>query len=101
MQAIASVNNIKNEEETNWQTKIKRFLITGKLSEDRKKARIIQIKATRHIIMDKKLYRKSWDMPFLKRCMIEEEGQEVMRQIHEGVCGNHTRGRNLAHKAMS
>ena len=73
----------------------------GKLSEDRKEARRIQIKAARYIMMDKKLHRKSWDGPLLKRCLTEEEVQEVMRQIHERVCGNHTGGRNLAHKATS
>ena len=52
-------------------------------------------------MMDKKLHRKSWDGPLLKRCLTEEEVQEVMRQIHERVCGNHTGGRNLAHKATS
>ena len=52
-------------------------------------------------MMDDKLYRKSWDGPMLKTCLTEKEGLEVMKQIHEGVCSNHTGGRSLAHKAMT
>ena len=53
------------------------------------------------MMMDDKLYQMSWDGPMLKRCLMEREGREVMKQIHEGVYGNHTGGRSLAHKAMT
>ena len=51
--------------------------------------------------MDDKLNLKSWDGPMLKRCLTERESLEVMKQIHEGVYGNHTNERSLAHKAMT
>ena len=52
-------------------------------------------------MMEDKLYLKSWDGPMLKRCLMEREGLEVMKQIHEGVYSNHTSERSLAHKAMT
>ena len=36
-------------------------------------------------------------MPYL-RCLDAEEARYVLEEIHEGVCGNHTAGRSLAHK---
>ena len=31
----------------------------------------------------------------------EREAVEVLDAIHSGVCGNHSRGRSLAHKAIT
>ena len=31
-------------------------------------------------------------------CLDSEEARYVLEEIHEGVCGNHTAGRSLAHK---
>ena len=89
VQAIATGSNIEHED-NNWQIEIKKFLTAKELSKDKKKARRIQIKAARYTMMDNKLYQKSWDGPMLKRCFTEREGREVMRQILEGVCRNHT-----------
>ena len=100
VQATATVRNIKQEEES-WQTKIKKFLTNGDRPEDKKEARRIQIKVARYTMMNDKLHQKSWDSPMLKRCLTEKESLEVMKQIHKGVCGNHTGRRSLAHKAMT
>ena len=37
--------------------------------------------------------------PLLK-CVDLEEGNYILQEIHEGVCGNHTREQSLAHKAL-
>ena len=37
----------------------------------------------------------------LKKCLTKREGQKLIRQINEGVCGNHTSCRSLDHKAMT
>ncbi|KAI5342892.1 hypothetical protein L3X38_010768 [Prunus dulcis] len=34
------------------------------------------------------------------RCLTPEEGHSVLREIHEGICGNHSGARSLAHKAI-
>ncbi|XP_034225475.1 uncharacterized protein LOC117635208 [Prunus dulcis] len=38
-------------------------------------------------------------LPYL-RCLTPEEGHYVLREIHEGICGNHSGARSLAHKAI-
>ena len=32
-------------------------------------------------------------------CLTPEQGQYVLAELHEGICGNHPRGRTLAHRA--
>ena len=36
---------------------------------------------------------------FLMKCVTLDEGNEILREIHEGVCGNHTTSRTLIIKA--
>jgi hypothetical protein len=38
-------------------------------------------------------------LPLLK-CVLKEEGEYILWEIHEGVCGNHFGARVLAHKAV-
>ncbi|KAI5327751.1 hypothetical protein L3X38_027147 [Prunus dulcis] len=38
-------------------------------------------------------------LPYL-RCLTPEEGHYVLREIHEGICGNHSGARSVAHKAI-
>ena len=43
--------------------------------------------------------RKGFSRPYL-RCLIPDEVDYVMRKVHEGVCGNHSRARLLVHKII-
>jgi hypothetical protein len=45
------------------------------------------------------LYRRGYTYPLLK-CLPSTEAEYVLREIHEGMCGNHSEGRMLAHKVM-
>ena len=38
-------------------------------------------------------------MPLLK-CATLSEAKYIMREIHEGICGNHAGGQSLAFKAL-
>ncbi|XP_057976091.1 uncharacterized protein LOC131163516 [Malania oleifera] len=71
----------------------------GSLPEDNKEARKVRRKAARYTLIGRELYRRSLTLPYL-RCLNDEEGTYVLREIHEGVCGNHLASRALAHKAM-
>ena len=46
------------------------------------------------------LFKKSFFGPLL-RCVSKSEANEVLSAIHSGVCGNHSGGRSLAHKAIT
>ena len=67
------------------------------LPEQRKEAEVIKRKATRFwLSKDLKLYRRSFSGPYLL-CVHLEVTEDLLYEIHEGICGSHTGGRSLAH----
>jgi hypothetical protein len=51
------------------------------------------------VLVDSKLYRCSARSGVLMKCVTKEEGYDIPREIHEGVCGNHAASRTLVGKA--
>ena len=45
------------------------------------------------------LYKRGFSYPYL-RCLGIEEADYVMREVHEGIYGNHSRLRSLVHKLV-
>ena len=86
-------------EQDEWMTPIVRYLKEGQLREDRNEEQMVQNKAARFIIIEDTLYRRGHSFPYL-RCVNKEEANYVLREIHEGICGNHTGTRSLAGKAF-
>ena len=44
----------------------------------------LRIRATRYILIDDILYKKSFSFPYL-RCLGPDEAHYVLREIHEGI----------------
>ena len=82
-----------------WVDPIFEYLTKGKILEDKSEARRIKHQASRYTVIDRKLYQRGYAMPYL-RCLRPDETDYMMREIHEGVCGNHSRKRSLAQKAL-
>jgi hypothetical protein len=57
------------------------------------------MKAGRFAMVNGVLYKKGFTLPLLK-CISPKEGNYVLREIHEGVCGSHSGAMMLAHKAV-
>ncbi|RVW62616.1 hypothetical protein CK203_059538 [Vitis vinifera] len=55
----------------------------------------IPLRQTKRTVMD-----RSFTGPYL-RCLGHSEAQYVLAELHEGICGNHSGGRSLAHRAHS
>jgi hypothetical protein len=51
------------------------------------------------VLVDSKLYRRGACSGVLMKCVTEEDGYDILREIHERVCGNHTASRTLVGKA--
>jgi hypothetical protein len=51
------------------------------------------------ILVDSKLYQRGTRFGVLMKCVTKEDGCDILREIHEGVCGNHTASRMLVGKA--
>ncbi|WVZ05479.1 hypothetical protein V8G54_018825 [Vigna mungo] len=51
-------------------------------------------KIARYCLVGEDLYQRGYTTPLLK-CLAEAEAEYMMRVLHEGICGRHTRGRAL------
>jgi hypothetical protein len=51
------------------------------------------------VLVDSKLYRRGARSSVLMKCVTKEDGYDILREIHEGVCGNHAASRTLVGKA--
>ena len=60
----------------------------------------VRVQAARFTIIGGHLYKRSFTGPYL-RCLSHSEAQYVLAELHEGICGNHSGGRSLAHRAHS
>nr|CAN67611.1 hypothetical protein VITISV_011154 [Vitis vinifera] len=83
-----------------WTNNIAQYLRTGTLPEDPKQAHKIRVQAARFTLIGGHLYKRSFTGPYL-RCLSHSEALYVLAELHEGVCGNHSGGRSLAHRAHS
>ncbi|XP_070025462.1 uncharacterized protein [Nicotiana sylvestris] len=61
---------------------------------DKRKAYALRTKAARYCLYQGNLYRKMFGGP-LARCLRPSQTEYVMREVHEGHCGNHAGGRLL------
>jgi hypothetical protein len=41
------------------------------------------------VLVDNKLYRRGARSGVLMKCVTKEDGYDILREIHEGVCENH------------
>ena len=60
-------------------------------------ARKLKVQVSRFVLIEDVLYKRGFSRPFL-RCLSHKEADYVMREVHEGICGNHLRARSLVHK---
>jgi hypothetical protein len=61
-------------------------------------ARVMR-KSKSFVLVDNKLYRHGARSGVLMKCVTGEDGYDILREIHEGVCGNHVASRTLVGKA--
>ncbi|XP_059658480.1 uncharacterized protein LOC132304778 [Cornus florida] len=75
--------------EPSWIDPIIAYIRDGVLPEQRDKVRRIRSNAIKYATVYNQLYRRSYLGPYLK-CVTPAEAQQILRTIHEGVCGNHS-----------
>ena len=80
-------------------TPIISYLKDRKLTEGRDKARKLKVKSIRYILMDEVLYKRGFSQPYL-RCLAPNQTNYVLREVHEGSCGNHSGAKSLVHKVL-
>ena len=75
------------------------YLIEGLLPNDPKEASKPRTRSGRFTVHKGSLYKQDFFTPILK-CIAGEDADYVLREVHEGVCGNHIGARALAGKAL-
>src|SRR3954469_9497187 len=71
-----------------WARPIRDFLVDGVLPEDEAEARQISHRCWAYTIINNELVRRS-ATGVLQRCVEEDRGLELLREIHQGECGHH------------
>ena len=83
-----------------WMDSITQFLKEDVLPEEKIEADKIRKKATSYWLSeDSKLYRRSFSGPYLLY-VHPDQTELLLEEMHEGICGSHTRGSSLAHRAI-
>ncbi|XP_059451083.1 uncharacterized protein LOC132181869 [Corylus avellana] len=94
MVSVSTVETIPD-----WQLEIVEYLERGVLPSDKKLATRLKVRAERFTMVNEILYKRGFMLPLLK-CVSKEEGNYILREIHEGICGSHSGARILAHKTV-
>lgn len=75
------------------------YLSTWELPTEMKKARRFKYLVNWFLIINRKLHKWGYTLPYL-RCLNKYEAKYIMREIHEGIRGDHFSGRSLSQKAL-
>jgi len=86
-EVVAIGDPIQGSQKT-WMDPLIDYLVNGTVPSDKASARRLRYRAARYAVRDNRLYKRSYSIPLLK-CLTHEEAKYVMREVHEGVCGNH------------
>ncbi|KAL2251474.1 UNVERIFIED_CONTAM: hypothetical protein Sindi_2269700 [Sesamum indicum] len=95
--AIAEVEVHTVDQPCTWKEELTLYLKEGTLPENPSHAKNLRLKATRFAMIESELYKRTADGPLLK-CLNHEQAEYVLKEIHEGSCGNHSGARSLAQK---
>ncbi|KAL5555727.1 hypothetical protein UlMin_037963 [Ulmus minor] len=82
-----------------WMDPIIAYLRDGTLPQDKFEARRLRYRSARYFLDKDKLRKRSFSSPSLT-CLNEDQAKYVLQEVYEGVCGNHSSGRALAHKVL-
>ena len=85
--------------DSSWTAPLVSYLRDGVLPDGKEAARKLKVQAVTFVLIKDVLYKKGFSLPYL-RCLGTEEADYVMREVHEGICGNHSGSRSLVHKLV-
>ena len=85
--------------EKNWTTPLIAYLRSGILPDRKDTTRKLKVQVSRFVLIRDVLYKRGFSQPYLK-CLSHKEADYMMREVHEGICGNHSGARSLVHKLI-
>ena len=103
VQTSSLINDGKQMQEIdvkeNWTTPLIAYLQSGTLLDGKDAARKLKVRASRFVLIRDVLYKRGFSRLYLK-CLSHNEADYVMREVHEGICENHSGARSLVHKLI-
>jgi hypothetical protein len=94
--AVLAISHVHSED---WRTEIMSFLQGNCLSDDEVYNKRMEARTRPYVIIEGYLYKHGVCSPLLK-CLSRTEGQELMKEIHVGLCGPHIGSRPLLGKVF-
>jgi hypothetical protein len=93
---VLTISPVHNED---WRTEILSFLQGNWLLNDEVYNKRMEARTRPYVIIEGKSYKYGVSSPLLK-CLSKAEGQELMKEIHAGLCGSHIGSRPLLGKVF-
>ena len=85
--------------ESSWMYPIWDYLLNVTLSNDPNEASKLRARSARFVLLRGTLYKRGVFAPLLK-FVGKEDADYVLREVHEGICGNHIGARTLVRKVL-
>ena len=96
---VSKINVYQTTTQPTWMDDIAKYLKSGELPFYKLLACQIRYQLTRFCLLQWTLYKRSFSGPLL-RCFLPKETKYIIREIHEGICGNHSGTRSIVRKAI-
>jgi ribonuclease HI len=84
-------------EDGDWRKPFLDYFKHGALPDDAAKRRQLQRRLPSYIYKGGVLYRRAYGQEVLLRCVNQQEADEVLKEVHHGVCGGHQSGPKMYH----
>ena len=84
---------------SSWMDPTWDYLLNGTLPSNPNEASKLRARSARFVLLRGTLYKRGFSAPLLK-CIGKEDVDYVLREVHEGICGNHIRAQTLAGKIL-
>ena len=82
-----------------WMDPIWDYPLNGTLTSNPNEASKLRARSAIFVLLRGTLYKRGFSAPLLK-CVGKEDAGYVLREVHEGICGNHIGGRTLVGKSL-
>ncbi|XP_075633439.1 uncharacterized protein LOC142605899 [Castanea sativa] len=102
VQTVPSIDGLQTfstQQPRTWMYPILSYINDGQLPFDPSTAKKLRLRAARFIFVNVELYKRGFSLPYLK-CLTPKEATYVLREIHEGICGNNSGPRSLVGKTV-
>jgi uncharacterized membrane-anchored protein len=86
--------------DVDWRQPFIDYIREQKIPSDKNMAEQLVRRARTYILVGDKLYRQGATSGVLMKCILQDEGKDMLEEIHKGVCDNHASSHTLVSKAF-